>query len=64
MVGRRGWRVIQKSVAVALALILMSSGSEVAMAASIAVSGQLTETPPPQAIQKLRRVLDQYQPQI
>ena len=34
------------------------------MAASIAVSGQLTETPPPQAIQKLRRVLDQYQPQI
>ena len=60
MVGRRGWRGIQKSVAVALALILMSSGSEMAIAAS----GQLTETPPPQAIQTLRRVLDQYQPQI
>ena len=60
MVGRRGWRGIQKSVAVALALILMSSGSEMAIAAS----SQLTETPPPQAIQTLRRVLDQYQPQI
>ena len=64
MVGRRGWRVIQKSVAVALALILMSSSSGSAMAAAIAASGQLTETPPPQAIQTLRRVLDQYQPQI
>ena len=60
MVGRRGWRGIQKSVAVALALILISSGSEMAIAAS----SQLTETPPPQAIQTLRRVLDQYQPQI
>ncbi len=64
MVGRRGWRVIQKSVAVALALILMSSGPGAAMAAAIGDSGQLTETPPPQAIQTLRRVLDQYQPQI
>ena len=64
MVGRRGWRVIQKSVAVALALILMSSGPGAAMAGSIAATGQLTETPPPQAIQTLRRVLDQYQPQI
>ena len=64
MVGRRGWRVIQKSVAVALALILMSSGPRAAIALSIATSGQLTETPTPQAIQTLRRVLDQYQPQI
>ena len=64
MVGRRGWRVIQKSVAVALALILMSSGPGAAMATSIAAAGQLTETSPPQAIQTLRRALDQYQPQI
>ncbi len=64
MAGRHVWTVMKKSVAVALALLLMSSTSGNAMAASIATSGQLTETTPPQTFQTLRRVLDQYQPQV
>ena len=68
MVGRRWWAVrpwklVQKSLAIALATqLLLGNGS--ALAASLKTTGQLTETAPPKTFLSLRRVLDQYQPQI
>ena len=68
MVGRRWWAVqpwklIQKSLAIALVTqLLWGNGS--ALAASLKTMGQLTETAPPKTFVSLRRVLDQYQPQI
>ncbi len=68
MVGRRWWAVqpwklIQKSLVIALVTqLLWGNGS--ALAASLKTTGQLTETAPPKPFLSLRRVLDQYQPQI
>ncbi len=70
MVGRRGWaakpwKLIQKPLALGLALqLLWGSWGESAIAATPATSGKLTETAAPSAFTKLGRVLDQYQPQI
>jgi hypothetical protein len=59
----RSWKLVQKSLAIALATqLLLVNGS--ALAASLKTTGQLTETAPPKTFLSLRRVLDQYQPQI
>ena len=68
MVGRRWWAVqpwklVQKSLAIVLVTqLLLGNGST--LAASLRTTGQLTETAPPKTFLSLRRVLDQYQPQI
>jgi hypothetical protein len=57
------WKLVQKSVAIVLVTqLLLGNGS--ALAASLRTTGQLTETAPPKTFLSLRRVLDQYQPQI
>ena len=77
MVGRRWWAVqpwklVQKPLAIALVIQLLLGngilGNGQALAASLTTSqsttGQLTESAPPKTFVDLRRVLDQYQPQI